>query len=118
MKAKQLKAILDNIAGIAALYFAFTEVAFPWSIATALLGFAFCIFSESTWRVVMHPSTAALSHGAIGYVIQVVSRLITSAIPLFLIQLLPGGSPDKVLMIASSYAFVKAALFSTVQAKT
>jgi hypothetical protein len=112
MKAKELKNISDNLVGVAALYLCFTEVSFPWSIATALLGFMFCTWSAMAWQATLHPTKSTLESGVIAHLITVSSHIVLSVIPFVLIVLVPGPTPDGVLGIASTYAFIKAIVFS------
>ncbi len=112
MNPKEARNISDNLVGAAALYLCFTEVPFPWSIATALLGFVFCTWSAMAWQTALYPRNSTLAQGVIAYLMTVLKGIGLSAMPLMLIVLIPGPTPDGVLVIASTYAFIKTIVFS------
>jgi hypothetical protein len=98
--------LIYEIVSVAAVMLAIKEVGLPLGILSALLALFFSIFSGLAWDYILFPKDINLRNGPILYVAQIFSIIVAAAIPLVAIVVIPGPTPEGLLVLASAYAFL------------
>jgi hypothetical protein len=110
MNRQRIKHIADSSAGAASVYLAWSEVVFPWSIASLILAYVFSIWFSMAWGIILYPKKSKLEAGTIAYLVIVATRILLTIVPLLIISLIPGAIPNGLLTLASTYGFARAIL--------
>ena len=102
MQHKILAAIKAIMSGLA-LFFALTEVAWPWSLLAFLLAYIFYKFSKLAWLYVLFAKNLSALP-------MIVFHFLGAILFLYLIVLIPGPNPTGLLSVTSAGAFYIASL--------
>ena len=97
------------IVSAVAICIGFAEVGFPWIFAAVPLAYIFTLLSSMTWRELFQGHSRPIPDSPLASLIAklltVLSFCVLTAIPVVLIELIPGPTPNGLLAVAFVYGF-------------